>query len=142
MSEPLRPTPDPESAPFWAATRRHVLTVQRCDGCGTWRFPPRPVCPRCGSVAATWTPTTGLGTLISWTVIHHVTHPAFAAQVPYPVLLVQLDEQDDVVMYGNLRPADAQLRPGMRLRASFEDVDDELTLVQWTPAADDGPPDQ
>jgi hypothetical protein len=37
-------------------------------------------------------------------------------------------------MYGNLRPADAPITSGMPVRAVFEDLTDEVTLVQWAPA--------
>jgi uncharacterized OB-fold protein len=134
MNDILRPQPDPESAPFWAALRDHRIDVQRCDDCGLLRFPPRPLCRRCGGAAATWTPVPGRGRVLTWTVIHHVTHPAFARRVPYTIVAVALDAQDGLVMYGNLRPPAAAPRSGLPVEAVFEKVDSELTLVQWTPA--------
>ena len=41
------PVPDLESAPYWEACRRHELRFQRCGDCGTFRFPPNPICHAC-----------------------------------------------------------------------------------------------
>jgi uncharacterized OB-fold protein len=130
----LAPLADLDSAPFWAAVREHRLVVQRCGDCGAYRFPARPICPRCHSWTSAWAEVSGRGRVLSWVVTHHVTHPAFVRQLPYPLLLVELAEQPGLVMYGNLRPADAPITSGMPVRAVFEDLTDEVTLVQWAPA--------
>ena len=129
-----RPHVDADSAPFWAAAREHRLVIQRCDQCGRYRFPPRPSCPGCRSSAAGWVQLSGVGRLVSWVVTRHVTQPAFARQLPYTVLYVELAEQPGLMMYGNLRGDATPLHVGDPLRAVFEDVDDELTVVQWQPA--------
>jgi uncharacterized protein len=134
VTDILAPLADLDSAPFWAAAREHRLVVQRCGDCGAYRFPARPICPRCHSWTSAWAEVSGRGRVLSWVVTHHVTHPAFARQVPYPVLLVELAEQPGLVMYGNLRPPDAPITSGMPVRAVFEDLTDEVTLVQWAPA--------
>ena len=38
-----------DTAFFWAGTAVGELRVQRCDGCGTLRHPPGPMCPSCGA---------------------------------------------------------------------------------------------
>ena len=129
-----RPLPDADSAPFWAAVREGRLVVQRCTACGTYRFPPTAVCRRCRSTGTTWAEVSGQARVLSWIVTHQVFHPAFAGAAPYAVLLVELAEQPGLAMYGNLRPPDAPITEGMAVRAVFEAVDDELTLVQWTPS--------
>ena len=134
MSDILAPLADADSGPFWAAVREHRLTVQCCDECGWYRFPARPICPRCRSWGFSWSEVSGRGTVLSWVVTHHVTHPAFARQLPYPVLYVELAEQPGLTMYGNLRPPAAPITSGMPVRALFEDLTDAVTLVQWAPA--------
>lgn len=134
MSDILAPRADVDSAPFWAAVREHRLTLQRCDECGRYRFPARPICPDCRSWKFTWPEVSGRGRVLSWVVTHHVTHPAFARQLPYEVLFVELAEQPGLAMYGNLRPAGAPVTSGMPVRAVFEDLTDAVTLVQWAPA--------
>jgi uncharacterized OB-fold protein len=127
------PSPDADSAPFWKALRDHRLAVERCDECGTFRFPPGPVCRSCRSVKSTWTDLSGRGRVVSWVVVHHAAHPAFTAQAPYTVMLVELDEQPGLVVAGNLRPSSATVTAGMPVRVMFEDESDDLTLAQWTP---------
>jgi uncharacterized protein len=134
MTEILAPQIDVDSAPFWAAVRGHRLTVQRCDDCARYRFPARPICPRCRSWRFTWSEVSGRGHVLSWVVTHHVTHRAFARQVPYLVLFVELAEQPGLTMYGNLRPPDAPITSGLPVRAVFEDLTETVTLVQWAPA--------
>lgn len=134
MNLGIRPEPDRDSAPWWEAVRRHELTVQRCAGCGTPRFPARAVCNRCRSRSYDWVPALGTGKVYSWIVNHQVFMRGMAGEVPFPVLLVRLDDVDDLLMYGNLVDGDiAGLVPGLPVEAVFADVDDELTLVQWRP---------
>lgn len=134
LAERPRPVPDRDSAPWWAAVRRHELLLQRCDGCGTLRFPPRAVCGRCRSRASSWQKALGTGRVASWVVNHQVFLPAFADEVPYAVLHVRLDDADDVFMYGDLVGGDpADIGPGMPVAAVFTDIDDDCTIVRWRP---------
>jgi uncharacterized OB-fold protein len=128
-----RPEPDRDSAPWWEAVRRHELLLQRCRGCGARRFPARAVCNRCRSREAEWVPAQGTGRVYSWIVNHQVFMPGMADEVPFPVLLVRLDDGDDIFMYGNLVDADAaDLKPDLPVAAVFADAGD-VTLVQWRP---------
>ncbi|MFD0686480.1 Zn-ribbon domain-containing OB-fold protein [Actinomadura fibrosa] len=127
------PEVDRDSAPWWEAVRRHELTVQRCGGCGTLRFPARAVCNRCRSRSWEWTPVSGRARVYSWVVNHQVFMRSMAERVPFPVLLVRLDEGDDLLMYGNLVEGDvAELRVGLPVEAVFVD-DGDQTLVNWRP---------
>jgi hypothetical protein len=125
-----RPNEDRDSAPWWAAVRRHELTVQRCDGCGVPRFPPRTVCNRCRSFAWSWLPVSGRGRVYSWVVTHQVFAAELADEVPYTVLLVSLAEAPDIRMYGNLA-GPGEPYADAPVRAVFVDAADDLTLVQW-----------
>jgi uncharacterized OB-fold protein len=130
----MRPEADRDSAPWWEAVRRHELTVQRCGGCGTLRFPARAVCNRCRSREWEWMPVRGTGRVYSWIVNHQPFMPAMKDEVPFAVLLVRLDDGDDLLMYGNLVDASADaLEPGLPVEAVFEDVDERTTLVNWRP---------
>jgi uncharacterized OB-fold protein len=130
----LRPEADRDSAPWWEAVRRHELTVQRCQSCGTLRFPARAICNRCRGLDYEWVAATGTGRVYSWIVNHQVFMPSMADKVPFPILLVRLDDGDDLLMYGNLIDADpADLRPDLPVEAVFEDVDEDTTLIQWRP---------
>jgi uncharacterized OB-fold protein len=110
------PRPDRDTAPFWEAQRNHELRLQRCSGCGTFRFPVTPLCPACRSFDFDWAPCSGRGTIYSYTVVHHQTHPAFP--VPYTIVLVELEEGPRLI--GQLHGA-----PGAAISI------DALARVEW-----------
>lgn len=140
LPEPLLPAPDQDTAPFWEHLRAHELRVQQCDGCGHLRFPPRPVCPACRSFDATWTPLSGRGRIWSHVVVHRPVLPAFEPHLPYPVVVVELDEAPHLRMVGNVvaEPGAAigsaepgAIRIGASVQLAFEDVTDDVTLPRW-----------
>jgi len=127
------PAITPEMRPFFEAAREHRLVVQRCRGCGTYRFPAREICSNCLGREAEWVEVSGYGEVFSFNVMHQVYHPAFADEVPYAVVLVKLDEGPKMV--SNLvGVAPRDIRIGMRVRVVFERVSDEVTLPKFAPA--------
>jgi uncharacterized protein len=113
------PAGDADSKPFWESCARHAMELQRCEGCSTFRYPPRPVCPHCMSDRAAWTRVAGTGTV-------HVqlgVHPRGrdAAREPYSLTMVELDE--GVRMWSNVvgtAPDDVHI--GDRVRVVYDDV--------------------
>ena len=93
MTETL-PVPEPSvvSSPFWEATRRRELMIQRCESCSTLVWYPRFVCPHCGASALQWERLSGYGTVYAVSVHHRAALPALADKVPYSVVLVDLVE--------------------------------------------------
>jgi uncharacterized OB-fold protein len=127
---PPLPAPTEDNREFWDGCRRHELRIQRCAACRTPRFPPRPVCPRCGAFAAEWIRCAGQGEVYSFTVVHAPTLPAFAAQVPYAAGLVRLAE--GVLVVGQIRGcAPDAVRIGMPVTVEFDDVTPEISLPAW-----------
>ena len=120
-------TPDRDSERYWAAAAEGRLEIQRCDGCGAFRWPPRSICDRCASFEHAWIATRGRGRVMSWVTTHQVYAKALADAVPYHVVSVALDEQPDVVLVGNL--LGGAPRDQLPVRAVFPDG-----LVQWEPA--------
>jgi uncharacterized OB-fold protein len=134
--KPAKPLPQisPEMAPFFEAAHRHELVVQQCTGCRTLRFPARTICSRCLGREATWVPMSGRGTVFSFAVMHQAVHPGFAAEVPYPVVVVELDE--GVRLLSNLVDcALAEVRIGLPVEVVFEDVTADVTLPKFRPRA-------
>jgi uncharacterized protein len=130
-AKPL-PQVTPEMKPFWDAARRHELVLQRCTGCGTHRFPARDICSRCLSRDAAWTPVSGRGSVFSWAIMHQVYHPGFAAEVPYAVVVIELDEGARLV--SNLVDcAPADIRAGMPVEVVFDDVAPDVSLPKFRP---------
>ena len=92
MAERPYPEPDPETRPFWAAVAAGRLDIQRCTACGRHVFYPRgSVCPHCGALALEWVTAAGRGVLHSFTVVHRAP-PELAAEAPYVVALIDLEE--------------------------------------------------
>jgi uncharacterized OB-fold protein len=88
---PPGPSPDADSAPYWAGLREHRLRVQACGGCGRRRFPPVPACPYCAHPESRWEEATGRGVLYSAIVVHRTLDPQFADEVPYTVGTADLE---------------------------------------------------
>lgn len=122
-----------EMAPFFEAARRQQLVVQRCRGCGTLRFPARDRCSACLGREVEWVPVSGRGTVFSFTVMHQVYHPGFAAEVPYAVVLVALDEGPRMISnVVGCPPSDIHI--GMPVEVVFETVSSEVTLPKFRAA--------
>ena len=132
MTEYAKPLPQvsAEMRPFFEAARRHELVVQRCRGCGAHRFPARDICSRCLSRESDWTRVSGRGAIFTWAVMHQVYHPGFAAEVPYAVVLVALDEGPHMISnVVGVPPSD--IRIGTPLEVVFEAVSPEVTLPKF-----------
>lgn len=114
------------SAPFWEAARQGRFVIQRCANCGQLRHYPRLLCDRCYSDRCDWVEASGDGTVHSWTVAHHAFHPAFAQELPYT--LVTVDLADGVRALGRWREGPA-LRLGLAVRGRFEQREDGVDLV-------------
>lgn len=82
---------------FYAWCARGELRLRRCNACEQWCHVPRVICPACGSRDWSWQPVRGSGRVYTWTVVHRAMHPAFAADVPYAVVVVALDEGPRIV---------------------------------------------
>jgi uncharacterized protein len=77
---------------FYAWCARGELRLRRCQACREWCHVPRLTCPNCASTDWAWEPVKGTGRVYTWTVVHRAMHPAFLGDVPYAVLVVELDE--------------------------------------------------
>ncbi|MEU2773952.1 OB-fold domain-containing protein [Streptomyces sp. NPDC007162] len=131
----LRPATDTDGAPFWEYAARGELRVQTCADCHEPRFPPRPCCPHCRSFASEWRPTSGRGRIWSYVVPHPPLLPDYAAEAPYNVVVVELDDAPRVRLVGNVvseagAPLNSlspdRIRIGARVQAVFADG-----LPQW-----------
>jgi uncharacterized OB-fold protein len=133
---------EPTSAPFWEGCARGELLVQACGECGKWRMPPRPMCPRCRSVAVTWVATSGRGNVWSYIVPHPPLLPAYAAVAPYNAIVVELEEDPTIRYAGNLVASaagevneidPASIAIGEPVRVVFHAIED-VTLPRWVRA--------
>ncbi|GGR50097.1 putative OB-fold protein/acyl dehydratase [Streptomyces netropsis] len=133
-----RPVINRDNAGFWEGVAAHKLLFQRCDACGTSRFPWLPGCGGCGSPEWTAVEASGAGTVHSYVVMHHPPFPAF--DPPYAVALVELAE--GVRMISNITGVAAdRVRIGMPVTLEFLRVapDQELPVFRAV-ASEGGPP--
>ena len=96
------PENDGLDKPFWDATRRGELLVQRCNACGTFQWGPEWICHKCLSFDLDWHKVSGRGRIYSWERPWHPVHPALKGHGPYIVVLVELPDAGNVRMLGNL----------------------------------------
>ena len=131
VQRPL-PLPDDASAPYWEAARRQELVVQHCADCDAPRFPPRPMCPHCHSLGCAWREVSGRGTVYSFVVVHPPVLPAFQERLPLVIVLVELAEDPNLRIVGNLLDVSpGEVRIGLPVEVAFEDAAPDVTLPQW-----------
>jgi uncharacterized OB-fold protein len=125
------PVPDDLSAGYWAAAARGVLALPRCQVCRRYAFPPRNVCPECGTTDPAYaTEAVDGGAVVrSWTVVCDAFLPGFTGDAPYVLVDVELDAQPDLRMIGRLVDGpDAPLRVGAHVAVTFDRVDDDFSV--------------
>lgn len=135
---PPLPHPDQDSAAFWAATVAGRLNLQRCDACGLVVMYPRARCPRCHADALRWTTMSGRGTVYAATVVQRPLDESFAAEIPYVVALVDLDEGARL-MTRIVDCPPAEVRTGMAVTVRFDRVSDEAALPVFVPVGPNEP---
>lgn len=129
----LPPAGDADAAEFWAALDGGVLLVSVCGACGKRWLPPLATCPRCASREITSEPAAPRARLYSWSVIHLAVDPVFAAETPYVVGLVVLD--DGTRLYGRIVGVEHDdLRDGLALQVGITRVSDQ-PIWQFTAGA-------
>jgi uncharacterized OB-fold protein len=128
-AKPL-PTINERNRPFWDAAQQGELRMQRCTACGHLRYPINPACTKCLSTDVEWAKLSGRGEVFAKIVYHRAYNPAFADDVPYNVVLVQLEEGPR--MYSNVvgTPND-ELKVGDKLEVFFDRVTDEIAIPRF-----------
>ena len=142
---------DSEHRGYYEECRKHRLVVQRCESCGMMRGAIGAACPFCTSLDWAWVPVSGKGEIYSYQIVTQAVQPAFADWVPYPVVLVELDEQRDVPWRGGAEGETVSLRMvanlcgpdptvpeteenvaiGKRVEVCFVDLDETTALPQF-----------
>ena len=93
------------------------IALQRCTSCRhAWYFR-REFCPACGAGSPDAMPAAGGGTVQAITRVHRAPDDAFRAEVPYALVLVELDEGVRVMAQGS-----ADLLIGDAVRVSFRQI--------------------
>ena len=84
------------------------LLINKCNACGYWIYPHRPLCPRCLSWDVAATEVSGKGRVFMFTLIHQERDPNDRKNEPTAVLAVELAEQKGLRYLANIAnfPAD------------------------------------
>ena len=124
-----KPLPNitPLTRGFWDHARQNQLAMQVCTACGDIHFPASPVCPKCLSDKQEWRPVSGRGALVTWVEFHRAYWPGFAADLPYRVCLVKLDEGP--LLVSNLVGEEPAI--GEKVEVIFQPVTADVTLPKF-----------
>lgn len=122
----------PLTKPFWDATKRHELVIQRCAKCEGYQWYPRAICTLCGSRDLKWAKASGKGSIYSFVVIRQVidNSPAFQSDIPFVLAEVELEEGPR--MYAPMvgcKPEDVRI--GMKVEVLFEDATDTVAIPKF-----------
>jgi uncharacterized OB-fold protein len=116
-----RPLPrlDNENRPFWTGGADGQLRIMRCQDCGTFIHPPRPVCRDCLSDNVAPEAVVGTGVVDTFTVNHQKWYPGL--EVPFVIARVALDGAPGVYLTTNIVgcPPD-EVDVGDKVRVTFE----------------------
>ena len=114
MTAPMRINPATRSAQcsYQDALDHGQFQIQCCSACGHNNFPPREVCPSCGSANLNWLQPSGDGSVYAVTTVRRKQE----AGGDYNVSLIDLDERVRMMSrVEGLAPSDVRI--GMRVRA-------------------------
>jgi uncharacterized OB-fold protein len=97
-------------------------------------FYPRFFCPKCLSKNVEWFKTSGKGKLHTY-MINHRAPPAFMAEAPYAIAIVELDEGPKMMtnIHG-IENTPEKLVLDMPLKVVFEEIAPGRKVPYWTPA--------
>jgi uncharacterized OB-fold protein len=127
------PTPDADTAAFWRGLRDGALLLQHCADCGHVQYYQQAICRACGSENIQHRPASGRGKVHSFSVVHRAPGPAFKGDVPYAVILVELEEGPRMIStFTGGSPESVTF--DMDVVLSLERVNEEITLPRFRKA--------
>jgi uncharacterized OB-fold protein len=84
---------DHDNIAHYRGLMRRRLLINRCDDCGHWIYPHRPLCPQCLSWNVTATEVSGAGRLYMYTLLMQSRDPDNPLRAPLQVAAIELAEQ-------------------------------------------------
>lgn len=127
------PTPDTDSAAFWSGLKQGKLLLQHCLDCGHVQYYQQGMCRRCGGERLEHRAASGRGKVHSFSVVYRAPGPAFKRDVPYAVLLVDLEEGPRMISsLVGAKPESVTF--DMPVQLVCEKASDEITLPRFRPA--------
>ena len=99
------------------------LLVQHCLACGAFQSPARLLCRNCRGSDFEWRESEGNGRIYTYTIAHHPGSPALRDEVPYVVVVVELDDCGGARLISNLVGEDAmKAAVDRRVRLRWDDA--------------------
>ena len=128
------PQPDADTAAYWDGLKQGRLLLQHCLDCAHVQAYQQGLCRACGSERLEHRAASGRGRVHSFSVVHRAPGPAFRDDVPYAVLLVELEEGPRMI--SSLVEGDpAAVDFDMAVELVCERVNDDVTLPRFRPLA-------
>lgn len=118
-AQPPAPQVDPDSAAYWQGLAEREVRLPGCAACGKVRFPPLDSCPYCGQPGGEEKVLSGVGTVYSFIVLHRTFHPAFEADLPFAIAVVDLEDGPRIAARIEGPPEAVSI--GMRVAATYFD---------------------
>ena len=94
------------------------------------RYPALEICPSCWSDDQEWAEIEPTGEVYSYVVYHRALDPSTKDEIPYAIGRVVTDE--GVIFSVRLDIPHGDISVGQRVTASWNDVTDEVSLLQFT----------
>lgn len=114
---------DNDILPFWEGLKRHEFLLYTCKKTGK-HYWPMTLCRDDNDVTLedmAWVPSSGKGQIFSWVIVHRTNNPAYEADAPYALILVELDEGPLFPTRLSGSPPKA-LRIGQQVEVDYHDV--------------------
>ena len=110
------------TAPFWDAIDQDRLELPQCSVCGAWQWYPDDAGTCCSGGVLKWVGVSGQGTVHTFTRVRRPFLPDGAADIPFTVAFVELDDAPEVRFVANV--ADDDVTIGSRVGIEFVDLGD------------------
>jgi uncharacterized OB-fold protein len=136
VEEWTKPLPDLDNvnAEYWQAAAQGRLLIQECLKCGNRQWYPRALCTACGADPG-WLECSGRGIIHTYTVIRQQGIPAFADELPYAIVMVELEEGP--LIFGSMPGTDPDaVSIGAPVEVFFQRAADEIGVPYWRLRAD------
>jgi uncharacterized protein len=129
---PVRPIEvTPETTPFWDATTDGKLVLPRCVQCGTTIWYPKAFCPACAASTVEWVPTSGNGTVYSFSITRKGAG-VWSEHSPYVIAYVELEEGPRVLTnIVGCNVADVYI--GMEVSVVFDATEEGPAVYRFQP---------
>ena len=127
------PTPDADTAAFWRGLHDGRLLLQHCTDCGHVQYYQQATCRACGRENLVHRAASGRGKVHSFSVVHRAPGPAFKADIPYAVLLVELEEGPRMISTFTDGAPD-EVTFDMDVVLTLQTINEEITLPRFRKA--------